>query len=717
MRIELTEDQKLQILPLIHSYYNNADDYMLVSFKNDAKKFYDYYHGRLPLPLSEGDVGIVDRTCYSQVGSALKDLIEVFCSGGNAVEFSPVDGKDVYAAKAATKLVNQVLLRDNDGYNVLSDAFHDSLVTRTSFIKRYWAKETRTYPIHAKGIASKDEIEQMIAGWVAGGLDIKDADIEIIENEDKTFDLNAYYTNTFEGVKVQYVPIEEILIDQQATSIKSAQYFCHRVKKYKHELLDLGMTWEQVESMPLVTMTLLDADYENVQQSRSDYRRYWDQDIGENKDDEGSRVWVKEHYVRTALIEPGKTPQLYQILETQGIIITCELVTEIPFTEITPLPIPNQVFGESLVDITSDIQDKLTYIQRAYINHANLCASPRYSAIRDAYDHRALLHNVPNSVVEMDRPDAVNILPLPQLSPGLGMLLQMVDTEAERRTGLNDTQAGNTTNALETSRMSETSVTNMITLAQGKVRMMARHLANGGVSDLIKAIYRLIRENGELPVEVLTSRGVIQVDPKQLPDRQHIKVAIALTSQEKAKRVANLQAFTAYAMQTDPTFISPINKHYMLNEMAEYLGFENTADFVTPLEEYQPPQPDPMAMAEVENKQADTQYKSAMANKLINDAHVDVEKLTFEQQKAADDAKRLDAELVFKQQQAADATNLESNKVAVEAQKDANAHQRHIDAHAVDVYRAETEATTKQAELMLKGAALRAPTPGASNAS
>ncbi|MFQ3396378.1 hypothetical protein P9477_23280 [Enterobacter mori] len=715
MRIELTEDQKLQILPLIHSYYNNADDYMLVSFKNDAQLHYKYYHGRLPEPTSEGDVGIVDRTCYSQVQSALKDLIEVFCSGGNAVEFAPVDGKDAYAAKAATKLVNQVLLRDNDGYNVLSDAFLDALVTRSSFIKRYWAKETLTYPIHAKKIPSKDEVEQLIAGWVAGGLNIKDSDIEIIENEDNTFDINAFYTNTFEGVKVQYVPIEEILIDQQATSIQSAQYFCHRVKKYKHELLDLGLTWDQVETMPLVTMTLLDADYENVQQARSDYRRYWDQDIGENKDDEGSRVWVKEHYVRTAMIQPGKTPQLYQILETEGIIISCELISEIPFTAITPLPIPNQVFGESLVDLTKDIQDKLSYIQRAYINHANLAAAPRYIAIREAYDRRALLNNLPNSVVETDRPDALTVMELPNLSPGLGMLLQMVEGEAEKRTGLNDTQQGDVADIQQKSRQDSQSTQNMIELAQGKVRLMCRHLANGGVGELMKAIYRLIRENGELPVEVLTAQGLIQINPKQLPERQHMKTAIALTSQEKAKRVANLQAFTAYAMQTDPTFLSPLNKHYMLTEMAEYLGFENTADFVTPLEQYQPPQ-NPMDAAELENKQADTQLKQAQAGKFVNDAHVEVERLAFEQQKAADDGKREDAKLIFTQQQAADTTNLESNKVAVEAQKDANAHQRHLDAHAVDVYRAESEDRNKQAELMLKGALQNAPA-SASNAS
>lgn len=704
--ITLTEVQKDILRPLLNSYYYEADNYFK-AFRNKSAENYEYYHGRLPAFPHESVIPLTDRTCKKQVSAALKDLTEIFLSNDHEpIQFVPENPEtdNPALAMAATKLVRQAY-DDNNGDRLFGDMLKESLINGTAFIKRYWGTKREVITTPAHGLQSEEEATGLILAWREGGLKIDDADIELNKNDDGTFDMIATYEGVFEGVEMYLAPIEEILFDQKARSINGRDgctYFCHRVRKTKSELLEMGFTEEEVSTFD-IDENVTD-DYYNVNAARSDFMRYEDQDIGASQDDNAVGVWLKEHYIRTCLIESNKTPTLYKINECGGIIKDAEIVSEIPFTVFNPDPTPHQIMGEGLVDYTKDIQDKLSWIQRDALKHSQLAANPRWEVQEGEVDTRSLLNNVPNSVITVSNIGMIQRIDPPPMDQGVSLLLQIATDEEENRTGFGSTQQGNVTNALENGRQAEGSVKSMLELAQSKARNYGRNIANGGMRDLFLAVHRLIKENATQPISVLTAGGVMPVNPEQLLDRRFVRVNVALTSQEKTKQFNNLMQLAQFQQMVDPngTFKQPQNIAYMLYEATKALGFPNYYDYNTPLELYQPPQPSPVDQLQMQKMQVDINYVDAQAKSLVQKAHDSAERQVMDGQISADDSMRKDKELEFLMQSKADEHYLEAQRIQRDREQDAMRQQQHIDKHAVDEQRANTQELQAQGKVMLE---------------
>ncbi|MCS5737197.1 portal protein, partial [Herbiconiux daphne] len=206
--------------------------------RDKAARNYQYYHGELPVFGDDCVLPITDRTCKTFTNGALKDLVEVFLSNDHEpIQFVPESaGDDNVLAMAATKLVRQAY-NDNDGDLLIASVLKESLINGVAFVKRHYTTQRETITTQAKGLKDEAEAQGYILAWREGGLKIDDADIELTENEDGTFDLVCTYEGEFEGVKIYHAPLEEILFDQKASSINGAlngcTYFCHRVRKTK----------------------------------------------------------------------------------------------------------------------------------------------------------------------------------------------------------------------------------------------------------------------------------------------------------------------------------------------------------------------------------------------------------------------------------------------------------------------------------------------------
>ena len=132
--------------------------------------------------------------------------------------------------------------------------------------------------------------------------------------------------------------------------------------------------------------------------------------------------------------------------------------------------------------------------------------------------------------------------------------------------------------------------------AQNRLRMVCRNIAHNGMVELMRGIYSLIRENGEVPIEVQTPRGMVQVNPKQLPARHNLQVVVAISPNEKAERaqrLISLKQLIAADAQLAPLFGLEQDR-YMTAQIFELMGIKDTHKYLLPLEQYQPPQPSPM---------------------------------------------------------------------------------------------------------------------------
>ena len=639
--------------------FNYAQGYVDIAVKGYAREAWEYFYGNLPAPVTAGSSRWVDRTVWESVNGTLQDIINVFCSGDEAVTFVADNEMDADAADVATKLVNQILLRDNPGYNVISSAAQECLVTRNSFIKFYWDEETKTQTEEAEGV-NQEALTAYIQGLEAGGL--QNLEVFLTDNDDGSVDVKVTYTQTVKRVKVEYVPSEQVFVDEHATSFADAQYFCHRTRKSKQDLLELGFPKDEIESFNDWTDPM-DTTQTTVAWSRTDWRQDQDADIGTDVEDIASMVWVYEHYIRTGVLDSNKESKLYQVIQAGEHVLSCEEVTSIPFVTFCPYPIPGSFFGQSVYDITKDIQDLRTALVRGYIDNVNNANYGRYKALVGAYDRRSLLDNRPGGVVEMERQDAIDLFPYHNLPQGIEGLIGLTEELKETRTGVTKLGMGINPDVFKNDNAYAT-VGLMMNAAQNRLRMVCRNIAHNGMIELMRGIYNLVRENGEVPLQVQTPRGMIQVNPKQLPPRNNLQVVVAISPNEKAERaqkLISLKQLIAADQQLAPLFTIEQDR-YMTAQIFELMGVKEVHKYLMPLEQYQPPQPSPMEILQMELGKANLDKIQADTQKVMADAFDMRERTTFEQQKAADEFTLRQEELQFKQENAADQMTLENRK-------------------------------------------------------
>lgn len=685
MAIKLSEEKKQELRVQLNKYRNYAQDWMTGAMTGEARTAWDYYYGMLPLPVTEGGSSYVDRTVWESVNGTLQDLLNVFTSGEDAVTFASVDERDADAAKLATQVVNQILLRDNEGYNVLSSALKECLITRNSFVKRYWDEEEKAMTEKVEGV-NPDELQAYIQGLEDAGVE----KIEVVgqETEDGLIDAEVSYVLRIKKVKIQYVPLEEVLVDQWAQSIQTATYFAHRTRKTKQELLALGFPSDEIDNVTEWNTTEEITQQQIVAWARTDWRNDWHQDIGTDSDDHAQQTWLYEQYIRTSDLADDGIVRLYQVFDAGDRILEINEVDDIPFETFCPYPIPGTIFGESVYDITKDIQDLRTALLRGMIDNIHKANYGRYTAIAGAYDRRSLLDNRPGGVVEMDRPDAVNLMPYHNLPNGIDALLGMTDEVKEMRTGVTKLGMGINADVFKNDNAYAT-VGLMMNAAQNRIRMVARNIAHNGMCSLMRAIYRLFRENATTPLTVQTEQGIVQVMPKQLPPRNQLIVSVAISPNEKQQRAQNL-LMLKQMLTADPT-IAPLfglqQDRYMTSEIFSLMGIKDVHNYLMPLEQYQP-QPDPMQELQMQMAQAQVQLTQNQAQKIYSDADNDKHRLAFEQQKAADETQMKMQDLQFKQEHAADSMSLENRKVDNQATVDTMKHNISMMQHSLDQYKA-----------------------------
>jgi len=700
MSLNLTEDQKDELKVALDKHRNSAQDYMNTAVTGYAREAWEYYYGNLPAAVTAGGSKYVDRTVWETVNGTLQDLLNVFTTGEDAVVFASVDERDSDAAKVATQTVNQILLRDNDGYNILQSALKECLVTRNSFIKRYWNVESKALTEDVEGV-NPQELNSYVDGLEAAG--VRDVEVTINEPEEEhpegLVDATISYVLDVKRVRVEYTPIEEILIDEFAVNIQDATYFCHRTRKTKRELLDMGFPEDELDSMQEYSPNE-DTNRTTVTWSRTDWRVDLDNDIGTDSQDLAARIWVYEHYIRTSSLDSNNNVRLYQVFEAGGIVLEVNEVNDIPFETFTPYPIPGAIFGESIYDITKDIQDLRTAIIRGYIDNVNNANYGRYTAIQGAYDRRSLLDNRPGGVVEMERPDAVNLFPYHSLPNGIDQLLGMTDEVKEVRTGVTRLGMGINPDVFKNDNAYAT-VGLMMNAAQNRIRMVSRNIANGGMTGLMKSIYKLFRENGESILTIQTSKGLAQINPKQLPPRENIITSVAISPSEKQQRASNLMTIKGM-LQQDPT-IAPLftmeQDRYMTAEIMRLMGIDDIHNYIMPLEQYQPPQPQPAEILQIQQLKAQVDLLNAQVQKIGHDGMLAENELAFKQQKAADETQQKNTELQYKQEESADRMSLENRKTDNDAAVEQMKHNLALMQHQVRQY----ESTLKELEINLNG--------------
>lgn len=662
-------------------YYNSAIGYHEGELGVKARMGWEYYYGNLPEPVTRGSSRWVDRSVWESCNGVLQELISVFTSSENAVKFSPMHSRDGINALASTAMVNKILLRENEGYNVLHDAFKECLVTRNSFIKRYWKTTKQTFSEEFDNM-SKDELDLYLESLegeiieftseIAVGTVVDEDGDELDETPPdeaqttETYSGKVVYEVTKEGVCVEYVPFEQVIIEPTAKSLSDANYIAHRVKKSKDELIIMGFDKETIESINAGSSDIESGVIANSRVNNMNPLNV--SDVVMTGDDKSDQVWLHEHYIKTSL--PMGKLEILQVFTINGQILEVNRVNEFPFETFTPFPVPGSIWGESVFDITKDIQDLNTSLIRGMIDNIMNANFRRYSAIKGQYDRESLLNNRPGGVIEMSQVGAVTPFPYHQLPAGIDGLLEYINSKKEERTGVSKVGQGLDPNVFKND--NSTATVNMVmTAAQNRLRMVARNIAQRGMMSLMLSIYNLVRANGTKPIMVETAQGSIQIDPRQLPVRNEMIVSVAVGDGERRERAAALQSVMMAMTQTPQLqqFLQPQNAYYLATQLFESMGIYDTENYVTPLDQIPPPEPDPVQQLTIEQLQNTVEQIKVQTQKIVSDVANENKRVDFEQIKAADEYSMRREESRSKQDMEADKMEIELLKLQNERER------------------------------------------------
>lgn len=663
--IKLSDDKLSELRAQLDLYRHYAVGYHEGELGVRARHAWDYYYGKLPEPVQIGSSQWVDRSVFDAVNGTLQELISVFTSGEDAVRFSPMNSTDAHAARASTKMVNKILLRENDGYRVLHDAFKEALISRNGFVKRYWNKDVKIVEECFEEITQED-LDLYIAS-LEGEIVEMTVEEDVVDGElQNTFSGFIKYEVEKEGVKVEYTPFEQVIIEPTATTLRDANFVAHRVRKSKDELLDMGFDKSTVETLTPQTSDIEAGVIANARINNLSPINVNDVlAVGDNKAD---KVWLYENYIKTSLIS-GEL-EMYQVFTVHGQILEVNKVSDHPFETFTPLPIPGSIWGESVYDITKDIQDLNTSLIRGIIDNIMNANFRRYQAVKGAYDRQSLLSNRPGGVVEVQMIDAVQPFAHHQLPSGVMDLLEYVEAKKEQRTGVTRLGQGLDPNVFKNDNSTAT-VNTMLTMAQNRMRMIARNVAQTGMMQLMLSIYDLVRNNATKPIRVETARGEMVIDPRTLPKREEMIVAVAVGNNERRERAQSLNAALQMMSSTPQMqmFFQPENAYFMAQQIMESMGIYDTENFLTPMDQLPPQQPNPLEEMQKQAMVEQIKQLQATTQKILSEINETQRRSEFEQMKAADEFTIKREESMSKQDEAADRMSIEEMKVKLEAER------------------------------------------------
>ena len=626
----------------------------------------DRYYGKRYGNEQEGRSQIVTRDVADVIEWIMPSLMKIFTSGDQVVKFEPQGPEDVEMAKQSTDYVNYVIMRQNPGFSTIYQWFKDALLQKNGVIKHYWDDSSETLREEYKNLTE----EEFTALLLDDNVEVKQHTENVGEGEmtlePTTHDVVVNRTYEDGQVRIEPVPPEEFLIDKYAKTIDSARFVAHRVKKTKSELLEQGYPKSKIENV----FNNDEADYKAERLSRFSH----EQDNSPEGDiDDG--VWVTECYLRVDYDNDG-IAELRKVTKVGDELLDNEAVDSVPFSSLTPIPMPHKFYGLSIYDLISDLQLIKTTLMRNLLDNMYLTNNGRYEVVEGQANLDDLMTSRPGGIVRVRTPGAVNPLGTPQLDQNSFNMLGYLDSIREERTGVSKQSMGLSEGGLK-SHQTATGVGQVMTAAQQKIELIARIFAETGMKDLANSVYMLVQKFEKPEKIVRLNNKWTTLYPHEWKEKMDCVAQVGLGFGNKDMNLMHLGrlAQTIQMIAQHPQagmLLKPKNIYNLVAEQIKAMGMKNVDDFITDpgdqdVQQQQGPSPEEQAKQmeaqlkaeEIKVKLQKIQQESAIKQQEMQlEADIAAQDLELKRQEASVDmqikAQELEikkAELALKQQE------------------------------------------------------------------
>lgn len=560
-----------------------------------------YYRGDMSKDIASlpNRSSAVSTDIAEAIETALPDIVEIFVGGDDPATFLPVGPEDEERAQQETDFVNHVVFNEANGFLAFYTAFKDALLTRTGLFYWWWEDSEK---VREERFEGKTQEELAVAQAVVQQQ--QGAEIEAEQREDGLYDIVIRTTQNLGKVCVKAVPPEDFTIAADAVDLRTATYCAMRDRPRVQDLIARGIDAEKARSLPTYGV-----NPEEVAQER-DRAGESEANTGDGLDDL-RQVEVRCHYIRLDANGDGQL-ELYRVLTDaeERIFLEKEEVDAIPFGALTPYLSPHRFYGESVADKLIEIQKIKTTLLRMMLDSGYFALNQRAEvdmSKANEFTISDLLRNEPNMPVRVKQAGAVTPITAGQLNFDIFGAIEHVSVMGEQRTGIVRNAQG-----LKPDTLHDTAkgALQLMSMAQKRIRFIARIFAETGVKDMFLGVHSLLRTRSTGAAKARLRGKWTETDPTAWGERKDMVIQVGLGSSGREQDLMAMEKvleFQQIAIQHQGGWNGPLvtadNVHNAMKRFIMAAGQHAPELFVTDPKEAPPqePKPDP-ALAEMQAK-------------------------------------------------------------------------------------------------------------------
>lgn len=605
-----------EILSLLNHGIKAGVRYTDTTLAAERRKVEDYYNGKLPAPSHAGNSRYVSTDVYDTVESAKSTLLEAFSAHSEIVQFAPKGEDDVEMARIATEYAKHVVFEQNPGIGIFSDVVHGSLTSRRGIAKVYWEKNVEEIEEAFEDL-TEDQLDEML-------LDEETSLVEMTIDEDTLLLTGKLLRKEDKSqVRIVALPMEEFIVNPNIKSLEDAPSITHRTEKSKDELIQEGYKKALVNKIS-------NGDRDELAQDADRINRYapvGGDGIGlrdeANRQEGTTPLVVHETYARLNI--DGTKTKMWRIVHCGDVILDKEQVGRHPFFSYAAIPTPHRFWAENFALRVIPTQNAKTVLVRSILDHAVLANNPRYGVVKGALTNpRELLDNRIGGLVNVTRQDGIFPIPQAPLNPFVFQTIGLLDDDKEDVTGVSRLSQGLNKDAIS-SQNSQGMVEQLIGASMQRQKSMARNFATQFLGPLFLEVYRLVVENETKERVIAIAGNWVPVTPSSWRRQRDVVIDLRLGYGEREQLAREFVELGTMLAQDESIkhLHGPQERYALYKAFLETKGHRNVSAFLKNPNEVEPPQPDPLAMLEMELRKQEiaiNERKQTLAEKKVEQA-------------------------------------------------------------------------------------------------
>jgi len=495
---------------------------------HDAREFMDediaphreqadaYYRGKTSVQAIPGRSSIVVTRVRDAVKSVLPSLARVFTQSDTIAEFTSEMEADEKLCQQQTLFVNQVFHKFG-GYSALIQACTDALKARVGVVKV--SLERKPVAVHTFEDLVTPEQLQMLQTDETQMITEQTPPMPAPDGQGEVYGVVLTKQSFRNRWHLDPVPPESFFISRGATSLEDARVVGTAINL---------QVWEAMQTLGLSREDLADADRDPDLDTEAHLRTGVDPEgDADNADAMSREVLVCEAWMRLDADGDG-VPELRHLITvgTGYKIIVDEPANFVPLAVFKAELQPHRFFPICMAEDLMQDQDAQTALLRSIIDNTALVNNPRTAAVEDAVNVQDLINGEIGSIIRTKAPGMIEELATPFVAGQTLPVLQYLEAVAEARSGVTKMSQGISADILQSTPKEAAGA--MVQGSDARIEMMARNLAETGVTELFLCILRVAMYEMRGPQSVKTPTGYEEVRPDMWHDQTHVSVNVGL---------------------------------------------------------------------------------------------------------------------------------------------------------------------------------------------